>query len=45
MAWDLGTIGPGEYFVQIELVENGAPWNTGQNTWSNEYRLLITQVA
>ena len=45
MAWDLGTIGPGEYFVQIELVENGAPWSTGQNTWSNEYRLLITQVA
>jgi hypothetical protein len=45
MAWDLGAIGPGEYSVQIDLVENGAPWSTGQNTWSNEYRLLITQVA
>jgi hypothetical protein len=45
MAWDLGAIGPGEYSVQIYLVENGAPWSTGQNTWSNEYRLLITQVA
>jgi hypothetical protein len=45
MAWNLGAIGPGEYSVQIDLVENGAPWSTGQNTWSNEYKLLITQVA
>ena len=45
MAWDLGSLGPGEYIVEIELVEDGAPWSTGQNTWSNEYKLLITQVA
>ena len=45
LAWDLGELGPGEYTVQISLVEDGAPWSTGQNTWSAEYTLVITQVA
>ncbi len=45
VAWDLGTLGPGEYTLQITLIEDGAPWSTGQNTWSKEYNLLITQVA
>ena len=47
MAWDLcdSGCGPGTYLVQIDLVEDGAPWSTGQNSWSSEYRLLISQVA
>jgi hypothetical protein len=45
LAWDLGELGPGEYTVQISLVEDGAPWSTGQNSWSAEYTLVITQIA
>ena len=45
LAWDLGELGPGEYTVLISLVEDGAPWSTGQNTWSAEYTLVITQIA
>lgn len=47
MAWDLcgDGCGPGEYLIQIELSEEGAPWSTGQNTWSREYRLLVSQIA
>ena len=45
LAWDLGELGPGEYTVLISLVEDGAPWSTGQNTWSAEYTLVITQDA
>ena len=45
MAWDVGELGPGEYIIQVSLVEDGAPWSSGQNTWSAEYRLVIAQVA
>ena len=45
MAWNLGNLGPGEYTISVEMDEDGAPWSTGKNFWSQDYTLLISQVA
>jgi len=48
MAWDiceLSGCGPGEYTISLQMSEEGAPWKSGQNSWSTEYKILISQVA
>jgi len=45
MAWNLGDLGPGDYTISVKMDEDGAPWSTGKNYWSQEYKLLISQVA
>jgi len=49
MAWDLcpDGCGPGEYVVNITLVEDGEmiPWGDGDNTWEREYTLSILQSS
>ncbi|MFL2956115.1 MAG: hypothetical protein ACJZ39_01460 [Candidatus Thalassarchaeaceae archaeon] len=41
MAYDLGTLTPGEYRVRVHLSEEGDPWDT--NDWEREYTLKIRQ--
>jgi hypothetical protein len=43
VAWDLGTMGPGEHQIKIKLVEEGDPW--AQNVWERTYTIVIIQVA
>jgi len=49
MAWNLCPegCGPGEYLVQISLVEEGemVPWGDGDNVWEREYTLSILQSS
>ncbi len=50
MAWDIcpeGGCGPGEYVVQITLVEEGemVPWKDGDNVWERVYSLVILQSS
>jgi len=49
MAWNLcpDGCGPGEYLVQISLVEEGemVPWDDGDNVWEREYTLSILQSS
>ena len=42
MAWDLGTLEPGEYTLQITMTEQGDPW---ENTSELEYNILIMQTT
>jgi hypothetical protein len=42
MAWDLGTLEPGEYTLQITMTEQGDPW---ENTSELEYNILIIQTT
>ena len=43
VAWDLGTMGPGEHQIKIKLVEEGDPW--AQNVWEKTYTIRLLQVA
>lgn len=43
VAWDLGTMGPGEHQIKIKLAEEGDPW--AQNVWERTYTIVIIQVA
>jgi hypothetical protein len=43
MAYDLGTLTPGEYEVQVHLSEEGDPWTS--NDWDQVYTIVIAQVA
>jgi len=43
VAWDLGTMGPGEHQIKIKLAEEGDPW--AQNVWESTYTIVIIQVA
>ncbi len=42
MAWDLGTLEPGEYTLKITMTEQGNPW---VNTSELEYTILIAQTT
>ena len=42
MAWDLGTLEPGEYTLEITMTENGDPW---ENTSKLVYTILIAQTT
>ena len=42
MAWDLGTLEPGEYTLEITMTEQGNPW---VNTSELEYTILIAQTT
>ena len=42
MAWDLGTLGPGEYTLEITMVEQGKPW---VNTSELVYTISIAQTT
>ncbi len=43
LAWDLGTMGPGEHQIKIRLSEVGDPWE--ENVWERTYTIVIVQVA
>ena len=42
MAWDLGTLEPGEYSLEITMTEQGDPW---ENTSELVYTILIIQTT
>ena len=42
MAWNLGTLEPGEYTLEITMTEQGNPW---VNTSELEYTILIAQTT
>ena len=42
VAWDLGTLSPGEYTVHIVLSEQGEPW---ENVWDKTYTIIIAQTS
>ena len=41
LAWDLGTLDPGEYTIVITMTEDGSPW---VNTTELEYKITIAQT-
>lgn len=43
LAWDLGTMTPGEHQIKIQLSEVGDPWE--ENVWERTYTIVIRQVA
>ena len=43
LAWDLGTLSPGEHEIKIRLSEVGNPWE--ENVWERTYKIEIIQVA
>jgi len=43
LAWDLGTMTPGEHQIKIRLSEVGDPWE--ENVWERTYTIVIRQVA
>jgi len=42
LAWDLGTLAPGEYTIEITMTEEGSPW---KNTTDLEYKISIVQTT
>ena len=42
LAWDLGTLDPGEYIIEITLTEEGSPWI---NTTELVYTISIAQTT
>ena len=42
LAWNLGTLSPGEYTVHIVLSEQGEPW---ENVWDKTYTIIIAQTS
>jgi hypothetical protein len=42
LAWDLGTLSPGEYTIHIVLSEQGDPW---ENVWDKTYTIIIAQTS
>jgi hypothetical protein len=42
MAWDLGTLDPGEYTLEITMTEQGEPW---ENISELTYTILIAQTT
>ena len=42
LAWDLGTLGPGEYTIEITMTEDGSPW---ENTTELTYTISIAQTT
>lgn len=43
MAWDLGTMTPGEHQIKVRLSEVGDPWE--ENVWEQTFTLVVRQVA
>jgi hypothetical protein len=42
LAWDLGTLDPGEYTIEITMTEQGKPW---VNTTELIYTISIAQTT
>jgi len=42
LAWDLGTLDPGEYTIEITMTEEGSPW---VNTTELVYTISIAQTT
>ena len=42
LAWDLGTLDPGEYTIEITMTEEGSPW---VNTTELAYTISIAQTT
>lgn len=43
LAWDLGSLTPGQYEIKVRLSEVGDPWE--ENVWERTYRIAVVTVA
>ena len=43
LAWDLGSLTPGQYEIKVRLSEVGDPWD--ENVWESTYRIAVVTVA
>ena len=43
LAWDLGTLTPGQYEIKVRLSEVGDPWD--ENVWEKTYSIAVVTVA
>ena len=43
LAWDLGTLNPGQYEIKVRLTEVGDPWD--ENVWERTYAIAIANVG
>ena len=43
LAWDLGTLTPGQYEIKVRLSEVGDPWD--ENVWERTYAIAIANVG
>ena len=43
LAWDLGSLTPGQYEIKVRLSEVGDPWD--ENVWERTYRIAVVTVA
>ena len=43
LAWDLGTLTPGQYEIKVRLSEVGDPWD--ENVWEKTYKIAVVTVA
>ena len=43
LAWDLGTLNPGQYEIKVRLSEVGDPWD--ENVWERTYAIAIANVG
>ena len=43
LAWDLGSLTPGQYEIKVRLSEVGDPWD--ENVWEKTYKIAVVTVA
>ena len=43
LAWDLGSLTPGQYEIKVRLSEVGDPWD--ENVWERTYSIAVVTVA
>ena len=43
LAWDLGSLTPGQYEIKVRLSEVGDPWD--ENVWESTYKIAVVTVA
>ena len=43
LAWDLGSLTPGQYEIKVRLSEVGDPWD--ENVWESTYRIAVVTVT
>ena len=43
LAWDLGSLTPGQYEIKVRLSEVGDPWD--ENVWEKTYSIAVVTVA
>ena len=43
LAWDLGSLTPGQYEIKVRLSEVGDPWD--ENVWEKTYGIAVVTVA